>query len=187
MKNESVGVPCQMQRETDCQNDQLGDQRNAGWTAGMKGVVGRVNLKDGGTLEMEIHREEIKQRFEIETPKHTLDQTLKCHRPLVCEFVSPTVSPNLLCVTTHEANAIEMPSCLDLRGYWFKKTGWTVESCFQLVSFPIRGTLQRGEGSNRVVSLDLNEFFHQPRGSCNSQLGDNYWQTQTLVELRPNI
>lgn len=47
-------------RETDCQNDQLGDQRNAGWTAGIKGVVGRVNLKDGGTLEMEIHREEIK-------------------------------------------------------------------------------------------------------------------------------
>lgn len=41
--------------------------------------------------------------------------------------------------------------------------------------------------SNRVVSLDLNEFFHQPQGSCNSRLGANYWQTQTLVELRPNI
>lgn len=51
------------ERETDCQNDQLGDQRCAGCQGGMEeqgDVVGRANLKEGRTLEMEIHMEEIK-------------------------------------------------------------------------------------------------------------------------------
>lgn len=149
MKKENVCSMLDVERETDRLPEWSIRGSKISWMSGIEGqgdegkleglIWKKIGAGDSHT-ERKSNRD-LRIYWQLK-PKHSRDRALKCHQPLLDEFVSLQSRRALaLHVTTHMTKAIEKSSCLDLRGNWLRKTGWTVELWLQLVPFPNGGGL----------------------------------------------